>query len=79
MDTPSLFPKTKEEILREKLQVFYLPERSYGFLWKLLEGQAREEALICCHSGCEVCNETILNCLEAVREEWKRVNSTVSP
>lgn len=69
MEQPRLIPKSRDEIIREKLELFYLPERSFYQIQNLLDGKAQERALVCCNSGCEVCNETIANCLQAVRAE----------
>lgn len=67
-----LFPKSVDEIIREKVSFFHLPERTVAFVQNLVEGKISPRALICCQSGCDVCNETIFQCYRAVQKELGR-------
>lgn len=69
MEENRLFPKTLDEIISEKVRFFFLPDRSAALIKNLIEGHVSERSLICCHSGCDVCNETIFKCYESVKKE----------
>ncbi|XDD51934.1 hypothetical protein AB3N59_06190 [Leptospira sp. WS92.C1] len=66
---PDLFPKTKEEIIRLNLDLFDLPIRISGLIENILQGNVREQSLVCCHSACDVCNATIRTCLRKIKNE----------
>ncbi|MCG6152193.1 MULTISPECIES: hypothetical protein [Leptospira] len=69
MSEERLFPKTVDEVILEKVRFFFLPDRTAAFVKNLVEGKVSERSLICCNSGCDVCNETIYNCYMAVKKE----------
>ncbi len=69
MSEGRLFPKSEEEIIFEKVKFFFLPERTAALIKNLLHGKVSEKSLVCCHSGCDVCNETIYKCYMAVKRE----------
>lgn len=71
---PRLFPRTREEILSEVVSAFSLPEYAKNYILQILKGERPESSLVCCHGGCDVCNDTILLCLDEVRrrEEWEK-------
>jgi hypothetical protein len=66
-EVPRLFPRTREEILSEVANTFSLPEYAKNYLQQILKGERSESSLVCCHGGCEMCNDTILLCLEEVK------------
>ncbi|RHX84635.1 hypothetical protein [Leptospira stimsonii] len=66
---PNLFPKTREEVIRENLNLFDLPIRISALIENILQGNVREQSLVCCHSACDVCNATIRTCLRKIRNE----------
>lgn len=69
MSEARLFPKSLDEIVTEKVKLFFLPERTIGLIKNLIRGVVSERSLICCNSGCEVCNEMIFNCYMSVKSE----------
>ncbi|GBF49623.1 hypothetical protein LPTSP4_11390 [Leptospira ryugenii] len=64
-----LFPKTVDEIIAEKVKFFFLPQRTEALIKNLVDGKVSERSLVCCHSGCDVCYETIHLCYQAVKNE----------
>ena len=64
---PRLFPPSEDEIILKAVEMFNLPEYAKNYIQQILDGTRSESSLVCCHGGCEVCNDTILNCLEEVR------------
>ncbi len=68
-DELRLFPLSKEEIIQNYIKKYYLPEYAFSYILQILEGKRDEKTLICCHGGCEVCNDTILNCLSDIKKE----------
>ena len=73
MSENRLFPKSVDEIIFEKVKFFFLPERTTALIKNIIEGKVSERSLICCHSGCDVCNETIYKCYMAVKSELDKV------
>ncbi|ABZ93762.1 hypothetical protein EHQ92_09735 [Leptospira biflexa] len=69
MSEDRLFPRSVDEVILEKVRFFFLPDRTAAFVKNLVEGKVSERSLICCNSGCDVCNETIYNCYVAVKKE----------
>jgi len=69
MEENLLFPKSEDQIIFEKVKFFFLPERTGALIKNILQGKVSEKSLICCHSGCDVCNETIFKCLTAIKKE----------
>ncbi|EQA38412.1 hypothetical protein LEP1GSC047_2454 [Leptospira inadai serovar Lyme str. 10] len=68
-ETPSLFPKTKRDLILENLDWFGLPVRVGELVENVLDGKIREQSLVCCHSACDVCNSTIRSCVRKVQRE----------
>jgi hypothetical protein len=66
-EEPRLFPPSEDEIIFQAVEMFNLPEYAKNYIQQILKGTRSESSLVCCHGGCEVCNDTILNCLEEVR------------
>lgn len=64
---PRLFPRTREEILSEVVSAYSFPEYAKNYILQILNGERSESTLVCCHGGCDVCNDTILHCLDEVR------------
>ena len=74
-DELRLFPPSKDEIIQKYISKYSLPEYANIYISQILEGKRSENSLICCHGGCEVCNDTILNCLEDIKKELESKNA----
>lgn len=68
-DADRLFPKTEKELIDESLDLFFLPQRSYYLIESVLQGRVDERSLVCCNSGCSVCNDTIYKAVNWVRKQ----------
>ncbi|WP_411822176.1 hypothetical protein [Leptospira sp. 'Mane'] len=68
MDSDRLFPVPREKIILEKVRFFYLPDRTAQFIANILDGKVSERTLVCCHSGCDVCNDTIYKCYMMIKK-----------
>ncbi len=83
MNEPRMFPRDKNEIIMDAVERFHLPKRTAKFLESILEGRVKEEGLVCCSSGCSVCNLTIIDTLAYIRkvfrEEGLPENGTQTP
>jgi hypothetical protein len=68
-----LFPISRDEIILKYLDRYALPIYIKSRIESILDGSVSEESLRCCSSGCNVCAETIFNCLNSVKKELKNV------
>jgi hypothetical protein len=68
-DELRLFPLSKDEIIQKFVLKYSLPEYANNYISQILEGKRSENSLICCNGGCDVCNDTILNCLTDIKKE----------
>jgi hypothetical protein len=66
---PRLFKKSREEIIINNLDLFNLPNTLESKIKSILNGESSESSLVCCNSGCDVCNETIVHCIEKVKQD----------
>ncbi|MDX1957002.1 MAG: hypothetical protein SFU98_00420 [Leptospiraceae bacterium] len=64
-----LFPISKREIILTNLDLFCLPPYVESRIEAILNGERLESSLVCCNSGCNVCSETIYNCLQKIKRE----------
>lgn len=64
-----LFPKDKNSIIVKYVDRYALPKFIESRIEAILDGTVSESSLRCCNSGCEVCAETIYNCLQSVKKE----------
>jgi hypothetical protein len=64
-----LFPPDREMVIEENLKLFGLPKKAGDLIKSLLLGKMREDGLICCHTECEVCFDTLANCFEKIKRE----------
>ena len=74
-DELRLFHPSKDEIIQKYISKYSLPEYANIYISQILEGKRSENSLICCHGGCEVCNDTILNCLDDIKKELESKNA----
>ena len=74
LDELRLFPISKEEMIQKIVKNYCLPEYASNYISQILEGKRSENSLICCHGGCDVCNDTIYNCLQDIKKEWEENN-----
>ena len=64
-----LFPKGLDETIDEVLGIYDLPKRLLPYMKRYLSGEIPEQSLVCCHSGCDPCNETIYNALQTIKKK----------
>ncbi len=64
-----LFPKDRNSVIRKYVDRYALPKYIDSRLAAILDGTVPESSLRCCSSGCDVCAETIYNCLQSVKKE----------
>jgi len=74
-DELRLFPLSKDEIIHNFVLKYSLPEYASNYISQILEGKRSESTLICCNGGCEVCNDTILNCLFDIKKELESMDA----
>lgn len=55
----SLFPKSREEIIEEILHQHKLPLAYRNTFEIYLRGDRPVHSLVCCHSGCRICQEDV--------------------
>jgi formylmethanofuran dehydrogenase subunit E len=67
LEENTLFPPSRDEIIQKILKEFHLPQKALFQLNSILDGEFPESLLICCHSDCEVCNETIYQALQKAK------------
>ncbi|WCL51364.1 hypothetical protein [Leptospira sp. GIMC2001] len=68
MEDGYLFPKSLDETIAEVLDLYDLPMRILPYVKRYLSGEIPEQSLVCCHSGCDPCNETIYNALQTIKK-----------
>ena len=61
-----LFPRSLKEVVLECIQKYFLPAYAEDYIMQILENKRSIQTLVCCHGGCEVCNDTIINCYEEI-------------
>lgn len=66
---PDLFPLTRSEKIQIKLKKYGLPISLRESIEDFLSGKRNVESLICCHSECFVCNETLYQCVSELKLE----------
>lgn len=54
-----LFPLTRQEIVAEILKKYNLPAYYDKEIEKYLIGEKSEKSLVCCHTGCSICEGNI--------------------
>jgi hypothetical protein len=60
-----LFPPSEEELILDILTKFKLPYSLLNDMRKYLSGELSENRLICCHTDCNPCEDTVY---QAVKE-----------
>ena len=69
MADKKLFPADKKEIIAKALKDYELPPAAETYINSLLSGKMKETMLVCCHSGCEICMDTIKQCYLDVKKQ----------
>ncbi len=64
-----LFPISREELILKYIDRYALPNYIKSRIEAILDGSVSRESLRCCSSGCDVCAETIYNCLVSIEKE----------
>lgn len=64
-----LFPDL--EIIQSSLKKYHLPLSLEKEIRDFLSCKRSENVLICCHSDCEVCNQTIYECLQEIKQKLR--------
>lgn len=60
-----LFPPSEDEVILITLTKFKLPHSLLNDIRKYIRGELSENRLVCCHTGCNPCEDTIY---QAVKE-----------
>ena len=69
MDQDKLFKDDREQITVKTMELFNLPPVTKGYIDNLLNGKIDESLLICCHSDCSVCQQTVYDCLQEIKKQ----------
>ncbi|MCB1141052.1 MAG: hypothetical protein H7A24_02355 [Leptospiraceae bacterium] len=64
-----LFSPDRREVILRNLDNFSLPSHLESLIDQFLSGRRDESTLMCCHSECTVCNQTILDCVHQIQKE----------
>lgn len=65
-----LFPLNNHEIIKKALDKYGLPQSLDSLIEQLIEKKRSTSSLICCNGGCDVCNDSILNCYDYILSNY---------
>ena len=64
-----LFKKDKDQVIIKAMELFSLPPVAKVFIDNLLSGKVDESLLVCCHSECSICQQTVYDCLQEIKKQ----------